>query len=301
VPWADDVYQRSRPRTRMTRDDVLALDDYRGLHPELVGLRRTFDEGHMAIVEGVGYPDSNLAHFTAQDVWHTARASGRASGDGWIGRLMEALHVDGGRAHHAVHVGSSTSYALKCSTLAVGRNTQNAPEHVRRAIAAYRPRVAYPSSALGKDLRTAAAILQGDTACRVVSVAQPGYDTHEDQRRRHGALMRDLDRGLSAFLADVRGTSAGDEVVVLVHSELGRSLADNAASGTDHGKAGPVLLLGTPVRGGLFGRHPVLEGADDPAHTTDFRSVYASVLERRFGVGSRAILGSDHAPIGCFA
>jgi uncharacterized protein (DUF1501 family) len=91
---------------------------------------------------------------------------------------------------------------------------------------------------------------------------------------------------------------------VLVFSEFGRRVEDNASIGTDHGTAGPMFLLGTPVKGGLYGKHPPLTDlADgDLVHTTDFRSVYASVLEKWFGLESEPILGAKYAPIqGCFA
>lgn len=349
VPYGDDVYHRSRTRTGLKTSDVLKLDDYRAFHPNLQKLRRAYDDGHVAIVEGAGYPHPNHSHFTSQDIWHTARATGRASGDGWIGRTMEALYPSDLQVPHAVHVGQALPYSLKSSTRpivcfdeppayrwaengnaiaaagtqaneapvagqpaasrlaqirSVVRNAKQSSEDVRRAAATYEPRVEYPNETLGQDLRTAAALLQSNIGCRVLSVTQQGYDTHEDQRRRHDLLMGELDRGLSAFLDDVRGTPAGDNVVVMVFSEFGRRVEDNASVGTDHGTAGPMFLLGTPVKGGLYGKHPSLETLDDGdlIHTTDFRSAYAAVLERWFALDSRAILGDTYAPIqGCLA
>ncbi len=353
VPWADDVYHRSRTRTGWKASDVLKLDDYRGFHPALQQLRGVFGDGRMAIIEGAGYPQPNHSHFTSQDIWHTARAAGRSSGDGWIGRVLEKLYPDDVRVPHAVHVGQSMPYSLKSSTRpvvsfdeppayrwaengntiagaadarapmagnpgsapvqgasplaqirAITRNAKASSEEVRRAVATYKPRVEYGPDVLSQDLRTAAALLQSDIGCRVLSVTQQGYDTHEDQRRRHDKLMAELDLGLSTFLRDVRGTPSGDNIVVLAFSEFGRRVEDNASQGTDHGTAGPMFLLGSPIKGGLYGKHPSLtelvEG--DLIHTTDFRSVYASVLETWLGLDSQPILGGKYAPIaGCFA
>ena len=358
VPWADDVYHRSRTRTRIDPATVLKLDDYRGFHPRLQKLQRVFGDGRMAIVEGTGYPHPNHSHFTSQDIWHTARAEGRASGDGWVGRTMQALYPGDVQVPRAVHVGQSRPYALKSAThpvvcfdeppayrwaenggaiaaagarpragqpgtsvpsgmprpdaesprsridqiRSVLRNAKQSSEDVRRAAATYEPRVEYARDAFGQDLRTAAALLQSNIGCRVLSVTQQGYDTHEDQPRRHDILMAELDRGLSAFLEDVRGTPAGDNVVVLVFSEFGRRVEDNASMGTDHGTAGPMFLLGTPVKGGFYGKHPSLTELHDGdlVHTTDFRSVYASVLEKWLGLDSAPILGGKYAPIqGC--
>ena len=340
VPHGDDIYFRSRSRVGVAREDVLKIDDYRGFHPNLTALRKLYDERKLAIVEGTGYPNPNHSHFSSQDIWHTARATGRASGDGWIGRLIAALYADDVQIPHAVHVGQTLPYSLKSSThpvvcfdsppayrwaanadaiardgmtdtgeaakrsplaqiRSVVRNAKQSSEDVRRAAASYVPRVEYPNEPFAQDLKVAAALLQSRIGCRVLSVTQQGYDTHEDQKRRHDLLMNDLDAALSAFFEDVRGTEAGDNILVLAFSEFGRRVEDNASMGTDHGTAGPMFLLGTKVSGGLYGQHPSLANLfeGDLIHTTDFRSVYASAIERWFGLDSQPILGGKYAPI----
>ena len=339
VPYADDVYHRSRTRVGVAAGDVLKLDDYHGFHPNLKGLHRVFDEGKLAIVEGTGYPHSNHSHFTSLDIWHTARETGRASGDGWIGRLLEAQYANETEIPHAVHVGQSMPYALSSSThpvvcfdsptayrwaedsktiattggrkddaadksplariRSIVRNAETSSNDIRRACARYTPRVEYPSDDLGQDLKTAAALLQSDIGCRVLSVTHHGYDTHTDQKRRHDQLMTELDGGLGAFLADVRGTPAGDQVLVLVFSEFGRRVEDNASIGTDHGTAGPMFLAGTPVKGGLYGKHPSLQELSDGdlIHTTDFRTVYATVIKTWFGIEPERILGASYTTL----
>lgn len=340
IPFGEDVYHRSRERVGIAAESVLRFDGYRGFHPNLKGLRGVWDEGRLAIVEGAGYPHPNHSHFTSQDIWHTGQLSGRASGDGWIGRLMARLYPDDRSEPHAVHVGQTLPYSLHSSThpivcfdsppayrwaengAAIARvsarepvgmrkaspldtirgivaNAQVSSAEVRRAAAQYVPRVEYPRSDVGQDLRTAAALLSSGIGVRVMSVAHYGYDTHEDHRRRHDILMNELDTGLTAFLRDMRGTPAGDNCLVLVFSEFGRRVADNASNGIDHGTAGPMFLTGTAVKGGLYGKHPSLadlvEG--DLVYTTDFRTVYAGVLERWFGVESEPILGARHAAL----
>jgi uncharacterized protein (DUF1501 family) len=86
---------------------------------------------------------------------------------------------------------------------------------------------------------------------------------------------------------------------VLAYSEFGRRVADNASNGTDHGTAGPMFLAGTRVRGGLYGKHAALDQLveGDLIHTTDFRSVYASVLEDWFRVPVEPVLGARHEPV----
>ena len=134
-------------------------------------------------------------------------------------------------------------------------------------------------------------------------MTQTGDDTHDSQRGRHTALLNELDGALAAFFKDVRGTGAGDNLVVLMFSEFGRRVEDNASGGTDHGVAGPMFVLGTPVKGGLYGKHPSLSELDegDLIHTTDFRSVYATVIQRWLGVDANAVLGAQYPEIPLFA
>lgn len=130
----------------------------------------------------------------------------------------------------------------------------------------------------------------------MISVELGGFDTHADQRERHDELMGRLDGALGAFLADLARTDAGKAAVVLVFSEFGRRVAENGAIGTDHGVAGPMFVLGHQIKGGLYGKHPSFEtlDADDLIHTTDFRSVYAGVIESCFGVAHETVLGSKY-------
>jgi uncharacterized protein (DUF1501 family) len=345
IPFGEDVYHASRSRVGVAANSALKLDDYRGFHPNLTGLRSVWEEGQLAIVEGVGYPTPNHSHFTSLDIWHTGHLSGRASGDGWIGRLMARMYPNDRSEPHAVHVGQTLPYSLHSSThpivcfdsppayrwaengkaiaatatmgsdqrgrnpaldaiRGIASNAKVSSTEVRRAAAQYTPRVEYPRSDIGQDLKTAAALLSSGIGVRVMSVTHYGYDTHEDHRRRHDVLMGELDGALTAFLHDMRGTPAGDNCLVLAFSEFGRRVADNASNGIDHGTAGPLFLTGTPVKGGLFGKHPSLQDlADgDLIYTTDFRSVYATVLERWFGVESEPILGARYEALqGCLA
>ena len=178
-------------------------------------------------------------------------------------------------------------------------NASTTSEEVLKAIGGYKPRVEYPSSDLGRDLKMAAALLQSKIGCRIVSVTQNGYDTHENQKIRHDALMAELSQGLGAFLKDVQGTETGDRILVVAFSEFGRRVADNASLGTDHGTAGPMFIAGTPAKGGLYGKNCSLQDleAGDLKFTTDFRRAYATVLQGWFGVEPEKVLGEKYEPI----
>ncbi len=94
IPHGDDVYHRSRNVTRYQANQVLKIDSYHGLHPQMTGFKSLYDEGQLAIVQGVGYPNPNRSHFESMDIWHTAKPTGegRVAGreTGWIGRYLDA-------------------------------------------------------------------------------------------------------------------------------------------------------------------------------------------------------------------
>src|SRR5436305_10938923 len=90
VPYADDVYYRSRPRLGLPADKVLKLDSYVGLNGRLTGLKSLFDEGHLAVVQGVGYPNPNRSHFRSTEIWQTASDAERNENEGWLGKYFDS-------------------------------------------------------------------------------------------------------------------------------------------------------------------------------------------------------------------
>jgi uncharacterized protein (DUF1501 family) len=98
---------------------------------------------------------------------------------------------------------------------------------------------------------------------------------------------------------DLETSAHSERVVVLVFSEFGRRLAENASGGTDHGTAAPAFLLGQPVRAGLHGPYPDLTRLTDgdPIHAVDFRRIYATLLDQWLEVPHRAILGANFEPM----
>jgi uncharacterized protein (DUF1501 family) len=176
--------------------------------------------------------------------------------------------------------------------VAVDANASSA--EVRAAARGYRPKVDYPRGQPAEDLRTVAALVHGGLGTRVYYVSFGGFDTHNNQRGRHDNLMRQLDPALAAFHADLRAQGLSERVLVLSFSEFGRRVHENGSLGTDHGVAGPMFLLGDGVKGGLHGKHPSLTDLDDGdlKMQVDFRSVYATVLERWMGMDARKVLGS---------
>jgi uncharacterized protein (DUF1501 family) len=129
---------------------------------------------------------------------------------------------------------------------------------------------------------------------RVWSVSLGGFDTHADEKGAQSILLGVVSQGISKFMSQMRASNRSKDVVVLVYSEFGRRVRGNASDGTDHGTSGPVFLLGEKVKGGFYGEQPSLTNLknDDLAVTTDFRDIYASVLEKVLSTPAEKILGN---------
>lgn len=181
----------------------------------------------------------------------------------------------------------------------VARKGASLADELAAALADYRPRAEYPGSDLGRNLGLVAQLAVAGFGTRLVHVGLSGFDTHARQLPTHAGLMRELDGALSAFLMDIEKHGLGDRVTVLVHSEFGRRVKENASQGTDHGAAGPVFAFGGGIQGGPHGQVPNLEDLDDGdvKSTADFRDVYADLL-RWLGAETRPVLGGEFRGVG---
>jgi uncharacterized protein (DUF1501 family) len=153
--------------------------------------------------------------------------------------------------------------------------------------------VDYPRTQLGNSLNLVSRLIAGGLPTRVYYVSQGGFDTHANQLPTHDRLMTDLNGSLSSFVADLKTQGNFDRVLMISFSEFGRRVAENASGGTDHGAAAPLFVLGGGVKPGLYGTYPSLTNLQDGdiRFNTDFRSVYATALEKWLGAPSEQVLG----------
>jgi uncharacterized protein (DUF1501 family) len=188
----------------------------------------------------------------------------------------------------------------------VNSTSRSAIETIDRAAQAlaYSPTTPYPNNGFALALRTVAGAIVTGIGSRVYWVSTGGYDTHAEQGAgagSYGNLMGTLGDGLFAFYSDIRNHGLANDTTVVVFSEFGRRISENGSGGTDHGAAGLMMVLGGAVRGGLHGTsatlapgHPTLENnSGDVRYETDFRAVYASLLDKWLGVNSVPILNGD--------
>lgn len=162
----------------------------------------------------------------------------------------------------------------------------------------------YPATGLGRRLKLIGQLIKAGFGTKIYYTTLDGFDTHANQLATHAALLTQLGDALAAFHDDMKADGQADRVTVLSFSEFGRRVSENASSGTDHGAAAPVFMLGPLAKAGLIGDHPSLEVEDlddgDLKHHTDFRRIYAAVLESWLGLPASPILGEGFAPLPLF-
>jgi uncharacterized protein (DUF1501 family) len=155
---------------------------------------------------------------------------------------------------------------------------------------------------LAQRLKLIAQMIKAGLDTSIYYTQLGGFDTHAAQQFAHANLLREIGDSLKAFIDDLTKAGEAGRVVVLVFSEFGRRLTENASMGTDHGTAAPVLLVGAPVKAGLHGPYPNLRDLDsggDPKFAIDFRQVYATFLDKWLLCPSAQVLGSEfrHLPV----
>ncbi len=169
----------------------------------------------------------------------------------------------------------------------------------------YTPKVPYPNTALANKLKLAAQLIDGGIGARIFYVAIDGFDTHAGQggvTGAHANLLQQVSDGISAFYRDLAGRGHKERLCVMTFSEFGRRAHENGSKGTDHGSGAPMLLIGGGVKSGVVGEHPSLTKLEEGnlVHATDFRRVYAAVLDQWLGVDAKTVLGCEFNPAQVF-
>jgi len=185
---------------------------------------------------------------------------------------------------------------LRRSTLAAYESSKRLEAIAQPAAGASK----YPNYGLARRLELIGQLIKSGFGTRIYYTALDGFDTHANQLGTHSALLTELSASLGAFQGDLSAAGQADRVAVVAFSEFGRRVAENASGGTDHGAAAPLFVVGPVAAPGLVGIHPGLDKLDDGdlIHHTDFRRVYASLLQEWLGVEAAPIVGPGFAPMG---
>jgi uncharacterized protein (DUF1501 family) len=332
VPHADAAYYALRPRIAIPADQVLPLGEGHGLHPSLQPLLPLWQAGELAVIHGVGYPKPNLSHFRSIEIWDTASASDDYLQQGWLARSFVTQPPPASYAADALVVGSqdmgpfvgggrvvalsNPEQFARLARLAqeAGGKRGGALAHIQRvegdivAAAAkinssgpgFAFRSEFPQGGFGATVRTACQVLGSGAEVAVLRLSLGGFDTHQNQPGVHANLLKQLAEGLAALRSALIELKLWERTLVLSYAEFGRRPRENQSNGTDHGTSNVQFALGGAVRGGFHGAAPSLTRLDangNLAFSVDFRRLYATVLERWWGVDSKAVLGARFEPL----
>jgi uncharacterized protein (DUF1501 family) len=338
VPYEDDNYYRLRPKLALAKGDVHRITDQLGFHPACGELAELYKSGQLAAIQNVGYPNPNGSHFRSMEIWETASESDEYLSTGWTGRffdnccagqpgddpiglsignempdifLSEREHnvfslgqTGGGRS-----IGEGMRQAIGKSDFANSENASFLQHTLMNALVTestvlkrlrdHKPMATYPDNNLARNLRKVAALIASGQETRVYFVSLGGFDTHANQGFRHRALMEQLSSAMAAFQADLVAHKLDDQVMTMTFSEFGRRPSENVSGGTDHGTAAPLFVMGSNLKGSLFGTAPDLDlkKNKDMTYSTDFRSVYSTVIEKWFEARPETVLGSPYPGI----
>ena len=361
VPYGDDAYQKARPNLAKKSKELISLQEGLGLNNHLKGLAGLYDEGDLAIVQGVGYPNPNRSHFVSTSVWETADPNNR-SNTGWLGRYFDnqcegsdpmvgvslrktqpesfgaernsGISLSAPELYRWIHGGGQQEAAeevfagLNAPAMVeeaagdsikevgvsggivgednasylerVALSAQVSSDEVVKLARKHKAQKSYPGTQLGQSLSLVGRMIAGGMATRVYYVNHGGFDTHRQQEGRHDQLLSQMDEALNSFFADLKAQGNYQRVTVMTFSEFGRRVGENASGGTDHGQGSCLFVAGGGVKGGLYGTYPSLTDLSrgDLKFTTDFRKVYATLLDDWLKADSQKILGKQFGGLG---
>lgn len=322
IPYLDPLYLAARPKIGLKKEQVIAAIDGMGFHPALKDLATISQEGNLTVIQNVGYPQPNRSHFRSQEIWQTASDSTTFFTNGWLGRFLDihSIHAD----LPAVNIDSIDNLALKATeisaltvkdfskvTLSSSENnalvlsdnpqldfvrkleysSTEGLELIAKALEKSKAYTAtYAANELSKNLEWMGKLIKGNLSSKIYYTSMGGFDTHNNQLPTHEKQLKILNDALFSFYQDMKQNNLLDRVTVVVFSEFGRRVAENG-SGTDHGTAGPMFIIGGKNKGTLLGQNPNLSNLDkgDLIHEIDFRSVYATLLKEKFGFDAKEI------------
>jgi len=328
IPYANDAYHAARPTLAVPTHKVLTVDSDFGFHPALSPLMPLWDQGELAWVHGVGYPEQNRSHFRSIDIWESASSSKVHKRSGWVADILQRLErlqaisigddlgpFNGSQLRSIVLRDLKTFLKQARNDAPLRQPTSNpALAHIfdvqakiNRGAQEIKQRLThkgglttgFPQTPFGQDMELVARLINSGISARAYKVGLGSFDTHSHQAKRHQRLLAQLAESIAAFEMAMRKAGRWQDILLLTYSEFGRRVKENGNGGTDHGAAAAHLLAGGAVRGGLHGKPPSLTDLyrGDLKFTTDFRQLYASVANHWWGVDAELLKGFEPLPL----
>ncbi|RYY85843.1 MAG: DUF1501 domain-containing protein [Chitinophagaceae bacterium] len=338
IPVRNDLYYKARPTLAFAREKTLVLRDDVALHPSLTAFADAYHDGSIGILNSVGYPNPDRSHFRSMDIWQSASDSHEYRNTGWIGRYLDAQH-DKAMPSQALEIDDTLSLAMKGTQIngmamrdpsllfglanekffrdASGQHTDHHHEqaeylyktmaatlsgadHIAQKAGQRKNAPTYPRSGMGKAFATLSSLILSDLDTKVYYVSHAGYDTHINQEMYHERALKEVNDAVGVFLKDLKDNHRHDDVLLVVFSEFGRRVGENASKGTDHGCANNMFFFGGGLKQkGLLNELPDLADLDqgDIRHKVDFRQVYATLLQKWLGTSPAEVLGGRFEPL----
>lgn len=287
IPFRNDLYYKARPRLGIVKEKALALTGEAGLHPALTAFKELYDDGSLAILNNVGYPNPDRSHFRSMDIWHTASQSNEYWNHGWVGRYLDAQCNGCDKPTQAIEIDDILSLALKGENMKgiavkdprrlygtanekffrdVMKNhtdekgeqpvdylyktmaeTLSSADYIFQQSRLHPTNAEYPKTDLGNSMKTIASLIFSEINTKVYYVSLGSFDTHIGQEGQQQRLFTEMNEAIKAFVKDLKANGRFNDVMLFTFSEFGRRVAQNASGGTDHGTANNMLL----VSGGL--------------------------------------------------
>lgn len=302
IPFRDPNYYRLRPQLAIAAKEVVPINGDLGFHPSCGGLAELSNKGKLAIIQNVSYQNPTKNHFRASEIWETASSGNEYLSTSWIDRYLDThrqvqplrclCHRDRNEFEGSTRFKGQSPhlYATK------GQGTER---QIRRIIEYDCPRTRYPDTELARSLSAVTAMIASGLGTSFYLLSHHGYDTHRNQLGVHARLLSELSTAMAAFQRDLETRHLDHRVLTMTFSEFGRHPAENSRGGTDHGTAAPLMVMGSRMQKPLIGLAPSLDIAphEDLSFTTDFRQVYATILDRWFYSEAQHVLRKPFAPL----
>jgi uncharacterized protein (DUF1501 family) len=286
VPITNDWYYRGRPTLNISAEKAHTLTTDAGLHPALTICKELYDQGELAIMNSVGYPNPDRSHFRSMDIWHSASESNEYFTTGWLGRYLDeqckncttptqALEVDdvlslvlkgeqnkglalrdpkglygvsSGRYFNSLHHAHEHEEETVDYLYKTMSETISSAEYIYRQSQMHPSAAQYPSTKTGKSLKTIASLILSDINTRVYYVSLGSFDTHVNQANQQTKLFTELNDALTVFVKDLKQNRRFEDVMIMTFSEFGRRVKQNASNGTDHGTANNMFFISGGLR-----------------------------------------------------
>lgn len=333
VPVRNDLYYKLRPTIGLKGNQILQLDSETGLHASLPVLKMLYDQGELAILQQVGYPNPVRSHFRSMDIWHTGSDADRYLSTGWLGRYLDSM-CSGKTCHgeRGIELDDSLSLALRGEKsfgiamrspdlyyamasnpipfdlsvksqnsqldflYKVMANSRTSAAELYKQYSTFKSKQQYPNSPLGRSLMNIAGLIGSGVETSVYYTSLTGFDSHGNQLQMQARRFDEFQEAFEPFVKELKTMGQFDSSLIMVFSEFGRRVAQNANNGTDHGAGNCLFIAGGGLKKkGLLNGQADLEKLHegDLVHRIDFRSVYATLLNKWLHADDRGILGKS--------